>query len=268
PANTGLPAISGVAQAGQTLSASPGSWTSAPTAFTYQWKRCSAAGTNCTPITVATTASHGPSEADVGSTLRVAVTAANAAGPSAPATSAPSEVVTAAERPPANTGLPAISGVAQAGQTLSASPGSWTGSPTAFSYQWLRCDSAGANCAPIVLATSASYNATEADVGSTLRVAVTAANAAGSSAPATSAPSEVVKEKPSERFVGSIDTMKLSKDHAAGGFTAADAQAVDLAASTAATHITVNTPIEYPATMLAWANRIHADGKHVWFRLS
>lgn len=70
------------------------------------------------------------------------------------------------------------------------------------------------------------------------------------------------------KFVGSIDTMKLSKDQASSGFTASDAQAVDVAASTAATHITVNTPLEYPSTMVAWANRIHADGKHVWFRLA
>ena len=62
--------------------------------------------------------------------------------------------------------------------------------------------------------------------------------------------------------------MKLSKDQAAGGFTASDASAVDLAASTATRFISVVTPLEYPATMVAWANRVHADGKHVWFRLA
>jgi hypothetical protein len=69
-------------------------------------------------------------------------------------------------------------------------------------------------------------------------------------------------------FIGSIDTMKLSKDQAAGGFTTSDAQAVDLAAATAATHITVDTPIEDPAVLLAWTERVHKDGKHVWFRLA
>lgn len=70
------------------------------------------------------------------------------------------------------------------------------------------------------------------------------------------------------KFPGSIDTMKLSKDQAGSGFTAADAQAVDLAAQTSATHITVDTPIEDASVLVAWANRIHADGKKVWFRLN
>ena len=69
------------------------------------------------------------------------------------------------------------------------------------------------------------------------------------------------------KFIGSVDTMKLSKDQASGGFTSDDAQSVDLAASMAVTHITVDTPLEYPSAMVAWAERIHKDGKHVWFRL-
>jgi IPT/TIG domain len=69
------------------------------------------------------------------------------------------------------------------------------------------------------------------------------------------------------KFIGSVDTMKLSRDHASEGFTSDDAQAVDLTASMAVTHITVDTPLEYPSVMVAWANRIHNDGKHVWFRL-
>lgn len=69
-------------------------------------------------------------------------------------------------------------------------------------------------------------------------------------------------------FIGSVDTMKLSKDQAVKGFTATDTGALEAAASIAATHITVDTPLEYPAVMIAWANRIHAEGKHVWFRLA
>jgi hypothetical protein len=192
PTNTSPPAISGIAQQGQTLTASPGSWTNNPTAFGYKWKRCNESGASCTAILGANSPSLALAEADVGHTLRVSVTASNSAGASAPATSPPSEVVTVAPQPPTNTSPPAISGLAQQGQTLTASPGSWTGSPGAFSYQWQRCDAAGTNCAPIASATTSSYSVVETDVGSTLRVAVTAANAAGSSAPATSAPSEVV----------------------------------------------------------------------------
>src|SRR5258708_1706432 len=54
------------------------------------------------------------------------------------------------------------------------------------------------------------------------------------------------------KFIASIDTMKLSKDRAGEGFTSADAQAVDLAATTGPTHITVDTPMEYPTVMGQW----------------
>ena len=104
----------------------------------------------------------------------------------------PSEVVAQAPQPPASTNPPRLGGQAQQGKTLTASAGSWTGAPTAFAYQWQRCDSAGANCAAISLATTASYIVAEADVGKTLRVSVTATNEAGHSAPATSSQSAVV----------------------------------------------------------------------------
>jgi hypothetical protein len=81
---------------------------------------------------------------------------------------------------PANTALPTISGNARAGRALSATTGSWTGKPTSYAYAWLRCDSQGASCAAITSAASSSYHATSTDVGSRLRVRVTATNAAGS----------------------------------------------------------------------------------------
>lgn len=40
---------------------------------------------------------------------------------------------------PANTVLPAISGSAFVGSTLTGTPGSWANSPTSYSYQWQRC---------------------------------------------------------------------------------------------------------------------------------
>src|SRR5262245_15662913 len=57
--------------------------------------------------------------------------------------------------PPANTAAPTTSGTARAGQVLSATSGSWSGTtPMIFSYQWQRCDTAGAACAAIDRATS------------------------------------------------------------------------------------------------------------------
>ncbi len=84
--------------------------------------------------------------ADLGSTLRVRVTASNASGPGTPVTSAQSAVVVAAAAVPVNSVLPAISGTAQVGQSLSSSTGTWSGSPTSYAYQWSRCNSAGASC--------------------------------------------------------------------------------------------------------------------------
>ncbi len=84
---------------------------------------------------------------------------------------------------PVNTVPPAVSGTAQSGQTLTASSGSWSANPTpTYRYQWLRCDSAGNACASIQNATATTYTQTATDVGSTLRVTVTATNSAGNAA--------------------------------------------------------------------------------------
>jgi hypothetical protein len=201
PANTSPPTISGAAQQGQTLTASPGSWSGTqPISYGYEWRRCDSAGGSCAAIAGATASSYTLTGADVGSTLRVAVTGSNSAG-SATAVSAATAVVQAAAVPPANTSPPTNSGAAQQGQTLTASPGSWSGTqPISYGYEWRRCDSAGGSCAAIAGATASSYTLTSADVGSTLRVAVTGSNSAGS-ATAVSAPTAVVQASQSGGLV-------------------------------------------------------------------
>jgi hypothetical protein len=79
---------------------------------------------------------------------------------------------------PVNTALPSITGVPQSSKTVSAAPGSWTGAPTSFQYQWQRCDASGGAC--VVVGSGASYTCVPQDIDKTLRVAVQAANAAGS----------------------------------------------------------------------------------------
>lgn len=49
-----------------------------------------------------------------------------------------------------------------------------------FAYQWQRCDANGGSCSNVIGATKQTYPLTSADVGRTIRVAVTARNAAGS----------------------------------------------------------------------------------------
>ena len=189
PAIATSPAIAGLAQEGQTLTASAGTWRNSPTRFAYQWRRCDAAGAACAAIAGANALTYAVAAADVGSTLRVAVTARNASG-SRTSVSAQTALVSAVT-PPVNTAPPTIGGTVQQGQTLTGSTGTWAGSPTSFAYQWQRCDPGGLACVNVANATGPTYGVGVGDAGSSLRLAVTATNAVGS-ATALSAPTAAV----------------------------------------------------------------------------
>jgi hypothetical protein len=190
PRSTGAPLISGAAVVGQTLTATRGTWSGSPTGFAYRWQRCDALGLSCTAIAGATGERYVVGVPDVGSRIRVSVSARSAFGSTA-SVSTPTAVV-AESVPPTNVSPPTIAGSPQVGQTLTAQgAGTWTGNPTAFTFRWQRCDAAGGACADIAGATGGTYVLTSADAGSTIRVAVTARNAAGE-ATAVSAPTAVV----------------------------------------------------------------------------
>ena len=192
PASTALPTISGTAEVGQTLTSSTGSWSGSPSAYAYQWRRCDSVGANCALITGATARQYALASADLGKTMRVTVTASNAAGAASATSNATAAVrAPAPTSPPANTTLPVVTGTAQQGATVSASTGTWANSPTSYAYQWKRCDSGGANCASIAGATASQYLLGSSDVGKTLRVTVTASNEVGP-ASATSNPTGVI----------------------------------------------------------------------------
>jgi hypothetical protein len=76
-ANTTAPTISGTQTQGQVVSVDEGTWTGAPSAFSYSWTRCDASGANCAPIADATSSSYSITAGDSGSTLRITVTGAN-----------------------------------------------------------------------------------------------------------------------------------------------------------------------------------------------
>jgi subtilisin family serine protease len=192
PVNTSLPTISGVATQGLTLSAQPGSWNNNPTSFAFQWRDCDGSGGNCVDIPGATSSSYLLVASDVNSTIRVAVTASNAGGSTTAVSSATAVVQPAPPPPPVNTSLPTVTGSTVQGQTLSAQPGSWSNNPTTFAYQWRDCDGSGANCVDVPGETSSSYVLAASDVNSTIRVAVAASNAGGSST-AVSAATAVVQ---------------------------------------------------------------------------
>jgi len=87
---------------------------------------------------------------------------------------------------PVNTVLPAITGSPTVDSTLTASTGTWTGSPTSFAYQW-KAD--GAN----VGTNANTYVPVTGDVGKNITCTVAATNAGGSTAATSSAVGPVVE---------------------------------------------------------------------------
>ena len=96
---------------------------------------------------------------------------------------------------PVNLAPPLIQGTAQEGQILTATTGTWTGSPTSYSYLWQRRAAGSQTWVGVGGATSASYTVRTVDVGMAIRVVVVAANASGSRS-AASAPTQPVLPAP------------------------------------------------------------------------
>lgn len=190
PASTRAPTISGVVVPGQVLTAARGTWNGDQLTFAYRWDRCDTAGAGCVAIAGATGTTYTVTTGDLASTIRVTVTGRNrlrSIAASSPATAA----VAGPLGSPTSTVLPIVSGVPQVGATLTVDSGAWVGEPTAFAYQWRRCDASGGACIDIVGATAATYVVSSSDARSTIRVLVVATNAAGSGG-AISAPTGAV----------------------------------------------------------------------------
>ena len=178
PVNLTVPVITGTAQVGVTLSGSNGTWTNSPTGYAYRWLADGVAIGGATANTFLLTA------AQIGAIITFEVTASNAGGNSAPATSAGTAAVLPAV--PVNTAVPVITGTVQDSFTLSGSNGTWTNVPTGYTYQWY------ANGVAIGGATNNTFLLTSAQVGKTITFKVTASNAGGAGAPATSAATAAV----------------------------------------------------------------------------
>lgn len=173
PENTVLPSITGIEQVDEVLTASTGTWTGSPTSYAYQWKRAGNA------ISGATNSTYTLVEADVGFVLTCTVTASNESGAGTPATSAGTAEIAADPPPvPENTDLPTISGIEQVDETLTCNPGTWTNTPTGYTYQWEADGSA------ISGATSSTYAVTSSEAGKVLSCVVTASNTGGAGTPA------------------------------------------------------------------------------------
>ena len=87
--------------------------------------------------------------------------------------------------PPVNTEPPTLTGLAALGAPLTAGAGTWLNAPASYALRWQRATDAG--WVNIAGASGSSYVPTDADVGATLRVTVTATNADGAAIAASPA---------------------------------------------------------------------------------
>ena len=175
-AATRQPAITGTTTLGQVLSVDTGAWSSKAKGYTYAWLRCNANGRICLAIAGATGATYVSTPDDVGHALVVRVTASN--GTVAQPTLSAATAVVAAPAGPVASVAPTVTGTAQQGQRLVASPGTWTGSGTVtFAYQWYRCDFLVSHCSSIHGATGSGYRLGAADTGKTIALTLKATDA-------------------------------------------------------------------------------------------
>ena len=166
PVNTIAPVISGTTTLGSTLTSTTGTWTGSPApAFTYQWYR------GATLISGATSSTYVTVLADSTASITCRVTGTNTAGSAV----AISNALTMDNYAPVNSVAPVISGTAVVGQVLTTTDGTWSNSPSSFSYQWKRgATNIGTN--------ASTYTLVAADAGNTSNITcvVTATNASGS----------------------------------------------------------------------------------------
>ncbi len=209
PENTTAPAISGVPQPGETLTASAGVWTNPPSGgftaadFSYEWLLCEGyeqagnsenLGSECNPIgATGDAATYVVQPDEVAQTLRVKVKANNGVGRTAAVSTY--EVILGSgqpsvpELPPVMLAPPKLSGTAVEGKTLTAVPGSWeTGEnePTSTEVKWYECANhnesngvvTGATCSLVASGVS-SFALTSTPVGKWIEIKERAINPAG-----------------------------------------------------------------------------------------
>lgn len=156
---TAAPTIKGIAVVGGTVTATPGSWSPIADSYTYQWR---ADGVS---IAGATASSYTLPSALQGKQLTVVVTARKAGHPAVMATSTAVLVKGAA---PKATTAPSITGTAIVGKVLTLSRGTWTPTPTSYTYEWY------ADGKLITGATRTTFTLTAAQRGKRITVKVTA----------------------------------------------------------------------------------------------
>jgi hypothetical protein len=128
---------------------------------------------------------------------------------------------------PTNTSAPVVSGTTRNGETLTTTNGTWSASPTSYSYQWKRASTSGGSYSDISLATSNSYKLTDADVGKFIKASVIATNSIGASTAELSAATSQISDVPAAPTTTSAPTTTAApKITAAPATTAAPALSI------------------------------------------
>ena len=208
PANTpatGVPAISGTAQVGETLAADTSGIADADglsdVSYAYQWIRTD--GGTDTDIAGATDSTYTLTNDDQGKTIKLKVWLIDDNGNSETLTSAATAAVASRPNTPA-TGLPTISGTVQVDQTLTVDTSGIADadglSDVSYAYQWIRID--GGTYAYIAGATDSTYTLTDDDEGKTIKVRVSFTDDADNEETLTSAATAAVASRPNTPATG------------------------------------------------------------------
>ena len=192
---TGAPTIDGTAQVGETLTALANGITDEDglddVSYSYQW--VSNDGTTDTDIQDATDSAYTLTDSDEGKAIKVKVSFTDDAGHEETLTSAATAAVAAKPNSPA-TGLPAIGGTPQVGETLTADTSGITDADgltnVSYSYQWIRSDNGAA--ADIGGQTASTYTLADSDAGKTIKVRVSFTDDADHEETLTSAATDTV----------------------------------------------------------------------------
>ncbi|MGW1927999.1 hypothetical protein [Streptomyces sp. NPDC001919] len=160
PRPTKLPYVSGSTRVGNRMTAVVGTWSPAPTSYTYQWRADGVA------ISGATGSTYVIGGAVAGKKLSVTVTAHRTGHLSGAYTTV--GYTSAYGYAPKATKAPALTGTVRVGRTLTLNRGTWTPAPSSYAYQWY------ANGRAISGATRATFTLGTAQRGTKITVRVTA----------------------------------------------------------------------------------------------
>ncbi|MEV7699585.1 hypothetical protein AB0O62_23975 [Streptomyces sp. NPDC086779] len=178
-ANLTVPAISGTAKVGATLTAGTGTWSGGPSSYTYQWNA------DGKPVTGATASSYVLPASLLGRKVSVTVDARRSGTPDVTGTSA--AVVVAEGAAPKATTAPKVTGTVKVGSRLTAGPGVWSPAATSYTYQWK------ADGKAVTGATASAYTVPASLLGKKISVTVTARRTGHTAGIATTAAVTVAK---------------------------------------------------------------------------